>query len=207
MCLKSSNKASRAAEESESKRRAEISAAQKRISNIFGSPQREADILDLENATRQFLQSDLDREKTDADRGLKFALARSGLSKGSVDIDQNLRLGDDFLRGILDIERRAKGAGANLRSQDAQTQAGLFSQVLSGLDATTAAQQANAALGQNIALTKSQSLQGGFDNLFSDFSDIFKNSKVAAGERRNAFDFNTRFGPRQRPTAIISGGI
>ena len=107
----SSNKASRAAERAEAERKREIAAAQRRIEGIFGSPEREGDILDLENATRGFLQGDLDRQKVDTDRDLKFALARSGLSKGSADIDANSRLADDYLRGILEVERRSKAAG------------------------------------------------------------------------------------------------
>jgi hypothetical protein len=126
MCFGSTNKASKAAEEAEAKRRAEIEAANRRIEAIFASPQRSADILDVEAATRQFLQDDLERKHLDTSRDLKFALARSGLTHGSVDADQNARLGDDFLRGILEVERRAKGAGTSLRAEDQATKNALF---------------------------------------------------------------------------------
>lgn len=207
MCLGGSKKASKAAQAEEDKRRREIEASQKRIDAIFGSPERQGDILDLENATREFLQSDLDRKKGDTDRQLKFSLARSGLSKGSADIDQNLRLADDYLRGILEVERRSKTAGATLRSQDAETKAGLFSQVLGGLDATTAASQATQAMRNNVDISKSQALQQGIGDMFGDFSDIFKSSKTAAGDRRGMYDFNTLYGARQRPTQSVAGGV
>jgi hypothetical protein len=203
-----SDKARKAAEEAEAQRRAEIDAANRRIDEIFGSPQREADILDLEGATRQFLQDDLDRKKGDTDRGLKFALARSGLSKGSVDADLNSRLGDDYLRAILEVERRTKTAGATLRAEDQQTKNALFSQVLGGLDATTAASQANSALQQNIALTKSQALQQGIGDMFGDFTNIFKSSVEGKADRRAQFDLNTLYGNRQRlPTKVAGGAI
>ena len=200
------NKASKAAEEAEAERRRQIDAANRRIDEIFGSPQREADILDLESATRQFLQDDLDRKKGDTDRGLKFALARSGLSKGSVDADLNSRLGDDYLRAILEVERRTKTAGASLRAEDQQTKNSLFSQVLGGLDATTAASQANSALQQNIALTKSQALQQGIGDMFGGFSNIFKRSVEGKADRRAAFDLNTLYGNRQRFNNPVAGG-
>jgi hypothetical protein len=203
----SSNKASDAAEEAEAERRALIAAANQRIEGIFGSPQREADILGVEGATRQFLTDDLDRKKVDTDRNLKFSLARSGLTHGSVDADQNSRLGDDYLRGILEVERRSKAAGTSLRSEDQATKNSLFSQILGGLDTTTAAQQAAHALQQNIALTKSQSLQQGVGDMFGGFSNIFERSREGAADRRASFDFNTLYGNRQRTQPSVAGGF
>ncbi len=203
----SSNKASQAAEEEERKRKAEIAAGQSRVEGIFGSDERQADILGLEDAVRAFLQGDLDRKKTDTDRNLKFALARGGLSKGSVDVDSNLRLGDDFLRGILEVERRSKAAGTSLRSEDQATKNSLFSQILGGLDATTAAQRANTSLQQNIDLTKSSSFQQGIGDLFSDFTNIFKSSKQAAADRTDRFDFNALYGKRLRSTPSVAGSV
>jgi hypothetical protein len=205
MCLGSPNKASKEAAAAEEKRKADIAAAQKRIEGIFGSAQREGEIRDLEAATRDFLQEDLTKKNIDASRGLKFALARSGLSKGSVDADTNKRLADDYLKGIIEVERRSKTAGLSLRAQDNETKNALFSQILGGLDATTAAQQASSALRQNVGLAKSDALQSGLGDLFGDFGDIFKFSQEAAGDRRAAFDFNTLYGQRQTPTASVAG--
>lgn len=203
----SSTKASKAAEVAEEKRKGEISAAQARIEAIFGSPGRKADILDLESAVRAFLQGDLERKKVDVDRNLKFALARSGLSRGSVDVDLKARVGDDFLRGIIEVERRAKGAGTSLRAQDVETKAGLFSQVLGGLDVTTAAGQASSALQQNINLTKSTALQKGIGNMFGDFTNIFKRNVTASADRRAEFYLNTLYGPRQRKPVSVAGSV
>lgn len=203
----SSNSASRAAQQEEARRQAEISAAQRRIESIFGSADRERDILDVERATRDFLQLDLDRKKSDADRQLKFAHARSGLSGGSANIDANARLGDDYLRGVLEAERRSKAAGTTLRSQDQETKNSLFQQILAGLDTTTAATNATRALQQNIDIAKGSSLQQGIGDLFGGFSDIFESSKRAAADRRASFDFNTLYGARTRPTPTVAGSI
>jgi len=195
----------REAEALEEERRREIAAAQRRVEEIFGSPEREADILGVEDATRAFLQTDLDRKKADTDRNLKFSLARSRLSKGSVDVDLNSRLADDFLRGIFEVERRAKTAGSTLRSQDALSKSGLFSQILGGLDSTLAADQANSALSQNVNQTRNSALQQGVGNFFGDFTDIFKSNKLASIDRRAAFDFNTLYGNRSRGIPSVAG--
>lgn len=196
MCFGGGGDAAAEARQQEEQRKAEIAAANARVESIFGSPQREAQIQDLEAATRDFLQSDLNRQHTDTSRNLKFALARSGLGGGSVDVDQNRRLAENYLRGTLEAQRRANAAGASLRSQDANTKAGLFSQILGGLDATTAATQAAQALQTNVALAKSDAYQQGLGDLFGDFSDLFKLSREQAGERRQAYDFNTLYAPR-----------
>jgi len=201
----SSNSASKAAEEEERRRREEIEAGQRRIEGIFGSPEREADIVGLEDAVRAFLQGDLGRQKKDTDRNLKFSLARSGLSRGSVDVDQNSRLADDFLRGILEVERRSKSAGSSLRAEDFSTKNALFSQILGGLDTTTAANQATSALQQNIDLTKSSSFQQGLGKLFGNFDNIFKSNQLASTDRRAAFDFNTLYGSRSRQIPSVAG--
>ena len=200
-----SGNAVREAEAAERERREEIAAAQRRVEEIFGSPQREADILGVEDATRAFLQGDLDRKKGDTDRQLKFSLARSGLSKGSVDVDLNSRLADDFLRGILEVERRSKTAGSTLRAEDARSKSGLFSQILGGLDSTLAADQANSALGRNINFTRSSSLQKGIGNFFGDFTNIFKSNRLADIDRRANFNFNTLYGTRSRAIPSVAG--
>ena len=201
----SSNKASNAAQAEEDKRRAEIEATQRTVESIFGSSAREAQVQDLEDATREFLQDDLDREKGKNDRGLKFALARNGLSGGSTAIDQNRNLSEAYLRGLLQIERRAQGAGANLKAQDQEAKNTIFSQALSGLDSTTAAHNAASALSANVATAKTDALQGGFGDLFTSFNDIFKASAEQAGRRKAGEEFNTLFGQRPSVIAPVAG--
>lgn len=198
-----------AAREEEERRQAEIRAAQGRIEGIFSSPARQQQYQDFENARRQYLFSDLDREKQRNDRQLKFALARSGLSRGSTDIDQNRLLAETYLRGIAEAERQAKRAGADLRAQDQQAKQQLFSQVLGGADASTAATNAAQMMKTNTAQAYQDSTIGNWDKLFGDFGGIYKNSREAAGERRASYDLGTLFGPRPKTsqTAQVAGGV
>jgi len=191
----------------EERRKAEITAGQRRIEGIFGSPERQKQIEDFIASQRDFLQTDLNRTQGENQRQLKFSLARSGLSGGSTDIDQNRNLAELFLRGTAQVERQAQNAGANLRGQDQASKQDLFGQLLGGADITTAAQNANAALKQNISLSSTANTFGNFDSLFGNFANIFKNSKVAAGERRanKNLSFGTLFSPTQGSTVPVAG--
>ena len=204
-----SNKAAKEAAAQEERRQAEIKASQARLEGIFSSPERNQQIEDFIASQRGLLQSDLNREKGDQDRQLKFSLARSGLSGGSTDIDQNQELSELYLRGVAEAERRAQNSGAELRSQDQQSKQQLFSQVLGGADMTTASQNAAQMMRTNASLAGQDATFGAFDSLFKDFSGIHKNSREAAGERRATRDMNfgTLFSPNQQQRVPVAGAI
>ena len=207
MCFGGGGNASAEAQAAEDRRRAQVKQAQDRIEAIFGGPGREADIQDFIGDTRDLLTGDLGRANDINQRKLKFALARSGLSGGSASVDLNKDLAEAFLRGNVEAERRAQGAGSNLRAQDQQSKLGLFSQATAGLDTTTAARNAALALKNNITAAGSDSLNRNFDRFFTNFAEIFKGSKERSGERQaRLFDFGTIFGQTSNPGARVSGG-
>ncbi len=183
MCLGGSNDATKEAEQAEAQRRAQVKATQQQIESVYSSPERQADITSLEGAVRQFLGQDLSRKTGEAQRGLKFALARSGQTLGSTAVDQNRDLGEQYLRGSLEVDRRAQAAGAALRDADQQSKLSLFSQAAAGLDQTTAVRQAGEGLRANIGIARGDALQTGLGDLFSAFGDIYKRSKEAKGTR------------------------
>lgn len=207
MCFGSTNKAQKAATQAEKQRQAEIKYGQRRIEGIFSSPERNQQYEDFVASQRGYLQSDLDREHEKNQRQTKFATARSGLSGGSVDVDRNRLLSETYLRGIAEAENKAQNAGAELRANDQASKQSLFSQLLAGGDATTAAQNAAQMMSNNAQLAKQDSAVNAFDNLFGDFGAIYKNSREAAGERRASNEFGSLFGPRTKSQAQVSGGI
>jgi hypothetical protein len=174
----------RAAQQAEEQRRQDILGTQRRIESIYNTPQREAQVGDLINATRSFLQTDLDKKNAQAQRQSKFALARSGQTMGSVNVDTNRRLSDEYLRGVLETERRAQGAGNSLRQADQQSKLNLFQLAQSGVDMTTAAQEAGAAMRQNIGMAQAEATQQGLGDLFGTFGDVYKRSRERAGTDR-----------------------
>ena len=204
------NDAADAAAEAEAERQRMMREAQLKIEGIFSSPERQKQIQDYIDSQRRYLQKDLDKEHAVNSRNLKFSTARSGLSGGSVDVDKNQDLSELYLRGIAEAERRAQNSGAQLKAQDQNAKQSLFSQILSGADATTAAQNAAQMLQTNTALAKQDSTVNAFDNLFSNFGDYNKNSRIAAGERRANRDpvFGTLFSSTQRNQGVgVAGGL
>jgi len=193
-------------EKQEEERRANIEAAQKMLESIFNSPQRQQEIQQYIDAQRGLLQSDLNRTKDEQDRQLKFALARGGLAGGSVDIDKNQNLAEMYVRGLIEAERKAQGAGATLQADDQAAKHSLFAQVASGLDATTASQNAAQALRTNVALARTDANVGAFDTLFGNLSGWYENTRQAAGERKaQKYDFGTLFAPLPATYGNVAG--
>lgn len=182
------NNAAKQASYAEAQRQAAIKNTQSRVNQVYNDPQRQADINDFVGATRDYYQQDLDRQKGNADRGLKFALARSGLTGGSTQVDQQQNLAQDYGRGLLQVEQKAQGAGASLSAADQDSRARLISLATSGLDATTAAQQAAASLRSNIEAGKSEAQLGNLGDSFGTVNGFLQNVKDQQKFRQGYLD-------------------
>jgi hypothetical protein len=180
----SSNSASREAQRAEDERQAAIRASQSRINQVFDGSNRAADIADYVGATRDYLTRDLNKQKGETDRQLRFALARGGLVGGSTQVDQQTRLGEDYSRGLLEADKRARGAGAEIEAADQDTRARLIGLATQGLDATTGAQQAAAAMRSNLEAGKSTSMVGGMGDFFGGFGNFLRDAREADARRR-----------------------
>lgn len=179
-----SNRAQRAAEQSERARQSQIGAATRSIDQVFDSPSRKAQQDDFVSALREFFTEDANRQKQVADRGLKFSLARTGNTGGSLAADTGRNLNDEFTRGLLEAERRAQGSLADLRSQDEQSRLNLIQLAQSGLDTTTAANRAAGAIRSNIEAGKTGSRVQGLGDIFGATADIRKRQEEADAFRR-----------------------
>ena len=178
------NKAANEANRQEQARQRAIAGSQRRINDVFDSPGREADINDFMAALRERSLSDLDRQKLDTDRELRFALARGGLIGGTVQRDQQRRLGDDYARNLLKLERGVQGAGSELRAADQDARARLIGLATQGLDATTGARQAAESMRNNLQSASSTNLVNDIGNAFSGWSNFFTDARDAAARRR-----------------------
>jgi len=195
------------AERAEAERQARIAATQRRIESTFATPQREADIADFLNATRGYYRSDADRQQGDAARNLQFALARTGMVGGQYDADTNRRLAETYQRGILEADRRAQSAAANLRASDQQSKQNLLALAQSGLDMTTATTNASQSLRNNLASATADAREGSLGNLFSSFGDIYQQSVKQDEERRAQRDvYRTLYQPSGYQTGYQGGG-
>lgn len=191
-----SNNASREAQAAEDRRRAEIAEAQRRIEAIFSDPSREAGVRDVEDATRAYLMQDLDRQNARSSRELKFALARDGLTMGSADVDRNRDLAENYLRGGIEVQRRANAAGNSLRQADQSAKQNLFALAQSGLDMTTAVRQASQSMQANLAGAKADALQSGLGDVFSGLGDVYKRSRERKGtQMAEKYQYGTFYAP------------
>lgn len=170
------NKAQREAQEAERQRQAAIQNTQATVNSVFNDPQREADIADYVGALREYWGQDLDRQKGDTDRAMRFALARNGQIGGSTQVDQQARFADDYAKAVLQIEQKAQGQGASIRAADQDARARLISLATSGLDATTAAQQSAAAMRSNLESSRSGSLMASLQPMFSAYQQYAEKS-------------------------------
>lgn len=180
----SNNRAADEANRQEQERRAAIAATQGRINQVFDNPQRAADIADFVDATRSYYGDDLNRQKADSDRELRFALARGGLVGGSTQRDQQQRLGEDYSRGLLRVDQMALGAGAELEAADQDARGRLIQLATSGLDATTAAQQSAAAMRSNLQAFRPEMRANQLGDAFGSVKGFADQARDSAERRR-----------------------
>jgi hypothetical protein len=181
------NKAAEQARQDELAREAAIKQTQAAVNGVFNSPSRADDITKFVDATRSYYSNDLNEQKALNDRQLKFALARDGLVGGSEQNDKQAQFGRDYAKGLLTVDQKARGAGANLEAQDQDARARLISLATSGPDTTTGAQQAAAAMRTSLESSKADAQTQGLGDLFSNFTKFYQDTKDAA-ERRRGWD-------------------
>ena len=196
-----SNRAQQQAEAEERARQARIQQTTAQVNSIFDSPERQAQYGKYGDALREYYAQDVNRQKTVADRDLKFAMARSGNTGGSVAVDSGRRLGQEYTKGLLSAERQAQGQVANLMNQDEQARSNLIGLAQAGLGATQAAQQAAGALRANLMGAESAGKMQSLGDLFSGIGEIKRASEARdiRREQDNLYGMNyyqSMFEPR-----------
>lgn len=189
------NSAQRAAEAREQETLYRIQGNSRAVNAIFDDPARQAQIGDFTNAVRAQYREELDRQKANNDRSLKFAFARSGQTGGSLAVDTNRTAGEEYNRGVIKSEQMAQGAAADLRASDEESRNRLLALVQSGGDIGTA--QANAAtqLRNNLQAGRASTDVSQFGDAFARFGSIFENSRKQSEYRRGAQDYGTLYSP------------
>lgn len=185
MCFSTpKNTAADEASRAERERMAAIAAAQGQVNAVFNSPAREAEIERAVAGSRDLGTRELNRQKANTDRQLRFALARNGQIGGSTQIDQGRVFGEDYARALLGVEREAQGMGARIRGADQDARSRLITLATAGMDATTGASQAAEAMRVNLQAGASDRAAGSVADAFTSLSDFLKRSRDAADRRR-----------------------
>lgn len=111
---------------------------------------------------------DLDRQKTDSARALKFSLADRGLTGGSVEVDQNRDLQDRYLRGVLALTNKGDSAANEIRGADSRTRLDMIGRINAGADANTAVSSAMNEMSSNINNARDAAMGQGVGSFFDD---------------------------------------
>ncbi len=181
MCGGGSDKAAKRAERAEKERQQQVRDATAAIDRAFSG--RQAQLDDFVSALREEFRTDAFKQKDTADRQLKFALARGGLTGGSAAVDAGKTLGEEFQQGLLQGERQSQSALSDLLSADEQSRQQLIALAQGGADVSTSATNAARALQTNLAGAQARGFSQGLGDIFADTTDLF-NRQIEAAERR-----------------------
>jgi len=179
----SNHKASDEAAAQQATRNQSIANATNAINGIYESPKRQQQYSDFLNAVRTNYTNDANRQQAVTARQTKFAAARNGLTGGSADVDAQRRLGEEYSAGLVNAESKAQGALAGLKAQDNTARLNLTQLAASGLDVTSAAQQANAQLQQAADAAASSSTANGLGDIFGAATKAYQAEQAAAAQR------------------------
>lgn len=174
----------------EAERQTKLDATRGVINRQFDSPQRQQQYADYASAMREYMGGELVRQKRDAARNLKFALAKSGQIGGSQQVAGEAQLGNEYQRGALENERRVQGSVASLKGADENARNNLLQLADSGLGLTDATRRSSTMLGNNIANANASALERGLGDVFADTGAAYKAINERAAQRRG-FGYKT----------------
>lgn len=167
----------------ELQRQAQISDAMAGVNSAFGN--RAPIYQQLENATYDLNRDRLADDRAQNEQQLGFALARSGLSGGSVDVDKNADLLQRYNQGLVQARSHASDAAANARGRDEQLRASLLGMAGSGaIGGGQAYQMASQGLQSQAA---APSYLPGLSNIFQGLSDSIGMAARYAGLRQGGY--------------------
>ena len=174
--------AQRQAQQAEDERRRQIAVATAAIDRAFSG--RGGQLADFANALRANFMSEITDQKADADRRLKFALTRGGQTGGSLARDSGRQLGEEFQEGLLKGESKVQQSVADLGAADERSRQNLLALAQGGAGMSSSAQNAAAALRQNLDSAKAFGLAEDLGDVFSDTRKLFVRQEEAAARRR-----------------------
>ncbi len=130
------------------------------------------------------MRRQLDEQKTDRSRNLKFELFARGLRGGSADIDQNANLNRAYVDGVAQLGARADGIATDLRTSDEKTRLGLLSGIDSGMDQGSALSSAVQQMRDNSDRAYAQAQGSAIGDMLGSAGQAYAADKRATGQQR-----------------------
>ena len=151
---------------------------------------------------RAFHNQALEEDYTTANRELRDALARQGLTGGSADIDQSALIARKKGEGAIEAGRRADVAAADLEAADESVKQGLVNQINAGLDASSAGNALYAGMQGARERAASADVTNRLNNFFRNIGAIYETQQVpgivAAGRQQQQQQLASFLNPQSR---------
>jgi|GEM_PF-1292818 len=193
-------KASAAQERLERERQRRVQETTALINSIFADPAREQQYGDLRRSNYDFNLDRLGRDYDQAQRQLKFDVARRGQGGGSSDVDAFSLLKQNYDDALLNIGTHADQRAASLRNADEATRVNLLNQAQNDINQSQVHESALRQLQSNVDLGKTQDRLATVGNLLRGIALTGQaaSSGYQSGVNQNQIDqyknqFNTVF--------------
>lgn len=147
---------------------------------------------DVSGDVSEYLTDDLDRQKTDAERVARFALARRGVRGGSSDLDTQEDLLENYNEGVMKVQNRAADTAARLRTSDEDARLNLINRIQSGMNGNAAIQSAQTQMRNNVDSIKSGAMAQSLGGLFDRYADLTVEQNAEKG-RQMAYGNSNRY--------------
>ena len=162
--------------------------------NAQAKTAREALYGDVRDDTRDYFARQLQRDKEDAARAQKFALARAGTFSSSQAIDEGRKFQDKLDEGLLEVANRADTAATNLRTADEKTRLSLIDRLVSGVDQGTVMTSALDTLNTNADNERNAATSARMGNVFADLTALYNQNQFNAGANAARSRYQQQFG-------------
>jgi hypothetical protein len=131
--------------------------------------------------TRAYYAKQLEEDREDAERQLKFAKARMGIVGSSMANDMDTEYQKALDKGLLSVANRADTAYTNLKNNDETARLNLISKIVAGVDQDTAVANALSTLQTNAEASKNEAQSEQMANVFSDLLNAYNTNSYNKG--------------------------
>lgn len=203
MCFGGGGNAAAAAQKQQADQQQSINQNVGAINNAFQG--RQSQYNDYLGALNKSYQTQLNTQQQDASRGLKFSLARGGLTGGSVAADQGGELQKEMAQGQITAEQQAQAKLAGLKSSDQAEKQQLIALAQSGANIGSAGMQTADSLSANLQSAQKELGPNTLGNIFGGVANTVTQYNNAAQSRLGLRAAQAYTGPFSNSTSTNAG--
>lgn len=130
---------------------------------------------------RKYYAEQLEEDRADAARKLKFEQARRGVQASSQANDMDAEFQKALDRGLIDVANRADSVATNFKNSDEQARLNLITKIVNGVDQGTAVQNAMSTLQTNAEQAKQGYQAESMGNVFNDLLGAYNINQYNQG--------------------------